>query len=130
MFFSRRLLSMPASTKTTLFQFQNKLPKVLIITDYNFHPLNMRIIQLPIPSLNETCSLYLQSVKPLVSDQQYQKTVKVVQDFQKPGGIGEKLQARLVAHDSSKSSSWLIDWWNSCESYSIIQIYAESYRLI
>ncbi|KAJ3213079.1 Carnitine O-acetyltransferase mitochondrial [Dinochytrium kinnereticum] len=81
--------------KATLFQFQNNLPK------------------LPVPTLDETLALYLQSVKPLVSDKEFVATTKAVEEFKKAGGMGEELQKRLLAHDASTKTSWLIDWWNS-----------------
>ncbi|KAJ3101774.1 Carnitine O-acetyltransferase mitochondrial [Phlyctochytrium planicorne] len=81
--------------KATLFQFQSKLPK------------------LPVPSLDETLSLYLQSVKPLITSSEFEKTKKAVDEFKAPGGVGEELQKRLVEHDKGVKSSWLIDWWNS-----------------
>ncbi|KAI8615223.1 acyltransferase ChoActase/COT/CPT [Chytriomyces sp. MP71] len=69
--------------------------------------------RLPIPNLADTCATYLKSVRPLVGDAEYEKTTAAVTDFLKPGGVGEELQQRLVEHDKSKSTSWLIDWWNS-----------------
>ncbi|KAJ3062173.1 Carnitine O-acetyltransferase mitochondrial, partial [Podochytrium sp. JEL0797] len=68
---------------------------------------------LPVPTLAETCTTYLESVRPLVDDAAFAKTVKAVEELQKPGGQGEDLQKRLIAHDQTKSTSWLIDWWNS-----------------
>ncbi|KAI8609541.1 hypothetical protein BC830DRAFT_1173461 [Chytriomyces sp. MP71] len=69
--------------------------------------------RLPIPTLDETCATYLKSVRPLINDSDYEKTVRAVNEFKKPGGKGEELQKRLIAHDKSKNNSWLIDWWNS-----------------
>ncbi|KAJ3248215.1 Carnitine O-acetyltransferase mitochondrial [Chytriomyces hyalinus] len=69
--------------------------------------------RLPIPTLEETCATYLKSVRPLVNDADYEKTVRAVEEFKRPGGKGEELQKRLIAHDQTKSNSWLIDWWNS-----------------
>ncbi|KAJ3297226.1 Carnitine O-acetyltransferase mitochondrial [Rhizoclosmatium sp. JEL0117] len=88
---------MPSSSNAPgpLYRSQSSLPK------------------LPVPALSETLPLYLETVRPLVDDAAYAKTVAAVQEFQKPGGKGEELQARLIEHDKSKSTSWLIDWWNS-----------------
>ncbi|KAJ3066196.1 Carnitine O-acetyltransferase mitochondrial, partial [Rhizoclosmatium hyalinum] len=69
--------------------------------------------KLPVPTLQETCSLYLKTVRPLVGDKEYEATVKAVEEFLQPGGRGEELQKRLLEHDASKTTSWLIDWWNS-----------------
>ncbi|KAJ3328249.1 Carnitine O-acetyltransferase mitochondrial [Blyttiomyces sp. JEL0837] len=84
-----------ARSPASLYQFQKTLPK------------------LPVPSLDETLSTYLQSVRPHLNDVEFERTCKAVEEFKKPGGVGQELQKRLIAHDNSKSNSWLIDWWNS-----------------
>ncbi|KAJ3027223.1 UNVERIFIED_CONTAM: Carnitine O-acetyltransferase mitochondrial [Siphonaria sp. JEL0065] len=78
-----------------LYRFQKDLPK------------------LPVPSLAETAATYLKTVRPLVEDAEYEATVKAVEEFLLPGGKGEELQQRLIEHDNKKTTSWLIDWWNS-----------------
>ncbi|KAJ3229171.1 Carnitine O-acetyltransferase mitochondrial [Chytriomyces hyalinus] len=87
-------LNTPRATKN-LFQFQNTLPK------------------LPVPTLKETCITYLKSIRPLVSNAEYEKAVRSVGQFLVPGGLGEQLQLRLINRDNQTSKSWLIDWWNS-----------------
>ncbi|KAJ1553091.1 Carnitine O-acetyltransferase mitochondrial [Cladochytrium tenue] len=83
------------ASRPTLFQFQASLPK------------------LPVPSLQETCALYLSSVRPHLSDADYARTEAAVAEFQRPGGAGEALQRRLLDRAAASPSSWLIDWWNS-----------------
>ncbi|KAJ3248222.1 Carnitine O-acetyltransferase mitochondrial [Chytriomyces hyalinus] len=46
--------------------------------------------RLPIPTLEETCATYLKSVRPLVNDADYEKTVRAVEEFKRPGGKGEE----------------------------------------
>jgi carnitine O-acetyltransferase len=54
---------------------------------------------------------YLQTVRPLLNDADYEKTVKAVQEFQE-GGVGEKLQERLLARANDPSIvNWMEDWW-------------------
>ncbi|KAI8620601.1 carnitine acetyl transferase [Chytriomyces sp. MP71] len=92
---------LPTSTTKTddgaknLFKFQRELPK------------------LPIPTLKETCITYLRSIRPLVSDEEYEDTVRCIGELLVPGGFGEQLQERLMARDRATSKNWLIDWWNS-----------------
>ncbi|CRG88927.1 carnitine O-acetyltransferase [Talaromyces islandicus] len=82
-------------SKGKLLRFEESLPK------------------LPVPSLEETSSRYLKSVHPLLSAAEFERTTKAVQDFVKPGGIGETLQKRLVARrDDPKVKNWLTEWWN------------------
>jgi carnitine O-acetyltransferase len=84
----------PASNGGPLYNQQAALPK------------------LPVPTLEETLLKYLKSVKPLVSTEQYNQTVKMVEEFKRPGGQGEALQSRLLQRASELKQGWFIDWWN------------------
>lgn len=79
-----------------MLRFQNSLPK------------------LPVPPLQETMAKYLKSVRPLLSDSEFDKTAAAVKEFQKPGGMGEELQKRLEARAADPNiDNWLESWWNS-----------------
>ncbi|KAI8581739.1 hypothetical protein K450DRAFT_171831 [Umbelopsis ramanniana AG] len=68
--------------------------------------------KLPVPPLAATMQKYLQSVRPLLNDADYEKTVQAVQEFQTKGGVGEKLQERLMARANDPSIvNWMEDWW-------------------
>lgn len=68
---------------------------------------------LPVPKLHDTAVKYLRSVKAVATPEQYAHTEAAVKEFIKPGGAGEKLQARLEARASDpNTSNWLSDWWN------------------
>lgn len=91
----------PLSTepKGDLFKYQNSLPN------------------LPVPELNETAERYLRSLLPLCpggkANSQYRKTEKLVSDFIKPNGEGEKLQKRLIELSSQPGKrNWLSTWWD------------------
>ncbi|KAI9206579.1 acyltransferase ChoActase/COT/CPT [Polychytrium aggregatum] len=75
------------------FRFQSQLPK------------------LPVPELDETCDRYLTTVKPFLSEQDFERTKLAVEEFKK-GGVGQELQKRLVERAQKSETSWLIDWWN------------------
>ena len=69
--------------------------------------------KLPVPSLAETASKYLKSVRPLLSDHEFQNTENAVREFVKPGGIGEKLQTKLVRRAQDPDyKNWLAEWWD------------------
>ena len=69
--------------------------------------------RLPVPTLEETSKRYLKSVHPLLNRSEYESTKKVVEAFVKSGGIGEKLQKRLLARrDDPKHKNWIYEWWN------------------
>ena len=83
------------STKGPMLRFEDSLPK------------------LPVPTLEETAARYLRSVHPLLSSSELQSTTEAVKDFVKPGGIGSKLQERLLARrEDPKHKNWIYDWWN------------------
>uniref|UniRef100_A0A1E1X2A9 Putative carnitine o-acyltransferase cpt2/yat1 n=1 Tax=Amblyomma aureolatum TaxID=187763 RepID=A0A1E1X2A9_9ACAR len=66
--------------------------------------------KLPVPPLKETLQRYVESVKPLVTPGQLEKTLKVVQEFGKPNGIGEKLY-KVLESKAASTENWLADWW-------------------
>ncbi|KAI9306674.1 acyltransferase ChoActase/COT/CPT [Cunninghamella echinulata] len=99
---TRRMASTQAQPKTPIdanasgpmLRYQNNLPK------------------LPVPALQGTLQKYLQSVRPLLSDDDYKKTEELVKEFESPGGLGTKLQERLVARANDPNVvNWLEDWW-------------------
>ncbi|OXU29095.1 hypothetical protein TSAR_004262 [Trichomalopsis sarcophagae] len=72
----------------------------------NKHPLPKQ----PVPDLEKTAKLYLQTLQPLLSDKEYQNTEKVVQDFIKEGSIGRELYRKLQ-EKYEKTDNWMSDWW-------------------
>lgn len=69
--------------------------------------------RLPVPSLEETCAAYLQTVKPLATPQEFAATSTHVAAFLAPGGPGAVLQKRLLDRRAATlDKSWLIEWWN------------------
>ncbi|KUJ17069.1 acyltransferase ChoActase/COT/CPT [Mollisia scopiformis] len=83
------------SAKGPMLRFEESLPK------------------LPVPTLEETAVRYLKSVHPLLSTSELESTTKAVQEFIKPGGIGSKLQEKLIARrEEPKHKNWIYEWWN------------------
>ncbi|PQE31234.1 carnitine O-acetyltransferase protein [Rutstroemia sp. NJR-2017a WRK4] len=83
------------ASKGPMLRFEESLPK------------------LPVPTLEETAARYLKSVHPLLSSSELESTTKAVQEFIKPGGIGSKLQEKLIARrEDAKHKNWLYEWWN------------------
>lgn len=68
---------------------------------------------MPVPTLEETATRYLKSVHPLLSTSEFQSTTSAVQEFIKPGGIGSKLQEKLIVRrEDPKHKNWIYEWWN------------------
>uniref|UniRef100_A0A8C4QAV3 Carnitine O-acetyltransferase b n=2 Tax=Eptatretus burgeri TaxID=7764 RepID=A0A8C4QAV3_EPTBU len=65
--------------------------------------------RLPVPPQKQTLERYLASLQPLVSEEELKYTRKLLQDFARPGGLGEILQQRLEMK-AQKSDNWLSNW--------------------
>ncbi|KAK4450022.1 acyltransferase ChoActase/COT/CPT [Podospora aff. communis PSN243] len=82
-------------TKGPMLRFQESLPR------------------LPVPTLEETASRYLKSLKPLLSQTELAASTKAVEEFIAPNGPGRKLQEKLVARrEDPKIKNWMYEWWN------------------
>ncbi|KAK4937377.1 Carnitine O-acetyltransferase mitochondrial [Elasticomyces elasticus] len=69
--------------------------------------------RLPVPSLEDTSKRYLKSLHPLLTKEEFATSEKAVAAFNEPGGLGQKLQDRLIAKaQDPKVKNWIIDWWN------------------
>lgn len=77
------LVKVFSGRKPMLYSFQNSLPR------------------LPVPSIKDTCERYLESVRPLMDDQQFERMKGLTQDFEK--NLGPRLQWYLK----------LKSWWAS-----------------
>ncbi|XP_073456230.1 carnitine O-acetyltransferase isoform X1 [Aquarana catesbeiana] len=64
---------------------------------------------LPLPSLQQTLDKYLLALKPLVSQEEWSHTNKMVDEF-RTSGVGERLQKGLERR-AKKTENWLSDWW-------------------
>uniref|UniRef100_A0A336M930 carnitine O-palmitoyltransferase n=1 Tax=Culicoides sonorensis TaxID=179676 RepID=A0A336M930_CULSO len=76
--------------KPSLYSFQGSLPR------------------LPLPSVHDTLQRYLDSARPLLDDENYERTVKLAKEFENT--IAKKLQWYLVLK-SWWSTNYVSDWW-------------------
>lgn len=63
---------------------------------------------LPVPDLDATTKRYLESVRPVLSEERFKEMEKLAEDFK--NGLGKKLQRYLV-WKSWWSSNYISDWW-------------------
>lgn len=69
--------------------------------------------RLPVPTLEETAARYLKTLHPLLSKAEFESSTKAVEEFIKSGGIGRKLQEKLIARrEDPKHENWIYEWWN------------------
>ncbi|KAI0913636.1 acyltransferase ChoActase/COT/CPT [Ustulina deusta] len=69
--------------------------------------------RLPVPTLEETAARYVKSIHALLSPVEFAASKKVVDEFIRPGGVGEKLQKKLIAkREDPETKNWIYEWWN------------------
>ncbi|NXM64937.1 CLAT acetyltransferase, partial [Illadopsis cleaveri] len=66
--------------------------------------------KLPVPPLQQTLRMYLQSMKHLVPEEQFKKTKAIVEKFGIAGGLGESLQ-QMLEERSEKTTNWVFNYW-------------------
>ncbi|XP_029656491.1 carnitine O-palmitoyltransferase 1, liver isoform isoform X2 [Octopus sinensis] len=64
--------------------------------------------KLPVPSIEDTMTRYLRSVKPLLDEENYDRMEKLALDFK--NGVAKKLQRYLILK-SWWASNYVSDWW-------------------
>ncbi|XP_035012025.1 carnitine O-palmitoyltransferase 1, liver isoform isoform X1 [Hippoglossus stenolepis] len=84
------LVKVFSGRKPMLYSFQNSLPR------------------LPVPSVKDTCRRYLESVRPLMDDEQYNRMKDLAKDFEE--NLGPRLQW-YVKLKSWWTSNYVSDWW-------------------
>ncbi|XP_038561262.1 carnitine O-palmitoyltransferase 1, liver isoform isoform X1 [Micropterus salmoides] len=84
------LVKVFSGRKPMLYSFQNSLPR------------------LPVPTIKDTCRRYLDSVRPLMDDEQYERMEALTKDFEK--NLGPRLQWYLKLK-SWWASNYVSDWW-------------------
>ncbi|XP_048586991.1 carnitine O-acetyltransferase isoform X2 [Nematostella vectensis] len=68
--------------------------------------------KLPVPALDDTMDKYLNAIRPLINDDDFENTQELVNEFRKKDGIGEILQEKLL-EKAKKTDNWMAEWWDN-----------------
>ncbi|XP_067875728.1 carnitine O-palmitoyltransferase 1, liver isoform-like isoform X2 [Heterodontus francisci] len=91
------LVKIFSGRKPMLYSFQNSLPR------------------LPVPTINDTLRRFLESVRPLMNDEDFRRTKALAKDFER--NLGPRLQWYLKLK-SWWATNYVSDWW---EAYVYLQ---------
>lgn len=67
---------------------------------------------LPIPKLKSTKQKLIDWIEPLVTKDELQQSIKVIEQFFQRKGSAEKLQAKLKQWKKSQNGNWLTPFWD------------------
>ena len=86
--------------------YRNICKPTITICWLSFFIIQKPLPRLPVPELNNTLDKYLKLVAPVVSEEDYDRTRQIVEEFRKPGGEGEELQ-KLLKEFASTKINWV-----------------------
>lgn len=107
-----RRKSIIAANKSFCLQnyIDNLLKKQREDPDYLKWDVTKPLPKLPVPYLKQSLEKYLRCIMPIVSEEVYKNTERIVNEFVKDGGIGEILQEILI-QISVEKDNWAYEWW-------------------
>eukprot|EP00736_Rhodelphis_marinus_P013054 Rmarinus@m.21097 len=103
-----RWVSDPKSITTKLWGVTLKTVSALYPLKFGAYHFQWALPRLPVPSLSSTLDMFLDTVKPLLSEEEYRETVEAARKFPQTGG--RKLQLYLWLR-SLVTKNWSSEFW-------------------
>ncbi|XP_067140353.1 carnitine O-acetyltransferase-like [Centruroides vittatus] len=103
-----------------IFQYDRSFKLLSKISSSSYHSLgpmtahHNSLPRQPVPHLGSTLEKYLKAVRPLITEDEFKRTKKLVEDFASPGGIGHKLHSVLQERYKTLDN-WMGDWWTEMD---------------
>ncbi|ORZ19070.1 acyltransferase ChoActase/COT/CPT [Lobosporangium transversale] len=75
---------------------------------------------LPIPPLDQTLNRYMESIRPLTTDEEYDRMAKAVKEFRESDqgpSLDQRLRERALECEK-RGTSWLAQWWDDWAYFS------------
>ena len=83
-------------------------------TEGKTHSRQDELPRLPIPDIDDTCTRFLETVRPLLDADAFVQTEQAVQRFLAPTGEGRALQQALLEYDREDGrNSYIEDFWDA-----------------
>lgn len=98
-------------SKYSVYSGLRRTPSILhgpFITTLNLN--KQQLPKQPVPELEQTANRYLRSLKPLLTDNEYKNTERIVNDFISNTGAGPRLHAKLL-EKYENTDNWMKEWW-------------------
>ena len=84
------------------------------VGDNQIVPSSASLPKQPLPLLEDTMQLYLDTARSFCSDAEYEATCLAVANFKEPTGLGQQLHARLLEKDKDpQTENWIADMYTA-----------------
>ncbi|GAA5958399.1 hypothetical protein JCM21900_002182 [Sporobolomyces salmonicolor] len=105
---------MPASTPPPWAEWRSDPPSSTSATSTMLVN-QSKLARLPVPKLDETLELLLESCRPLAGSRaELDALQRKMEEFRKEGGLGRELQTRLEQRrEQDGVRNWLAEWWDT-----------------